>query len=86
MRLNFRGHKITGLLFFFIEEYLIYSVVLVSVVQQSDSAIHIYVFFFVIDYYKIVNVVPVLYSRTLLFICFIYSSVYLLGLPRWCKC
>ena len=73
-------------LLFYIRGQLINKIELVSGVQQSDSAIHIYVFFFVIDYYKIVNIVPVLYSRTLLFICFIYSSVYLLGLPRWCKC
>ena len=33
-------------LLFFIEVQLIYSVVLISAVQQSDSVIHIYTFFF----------------------------------------
>ena len=53
--------------------YAIYNVVLVSGVQQ-----YIYIFRFVsiIGYYKILF--PVLYSRSLLFIYFIYSSVYLL--------
>ena len=32
---------------FFIEVWLIYNVVLISAVQQSDSVIHIYTFFFV---------------------------------------
>ena len=35
---------ITSALLFFIEVYLIYSVVLSSAVQQSDSVIHIYPF------------------------------------------
>ena len=55
--------------------YAIYNVVLVSGVQQ-----YIYIFFFrfvsITGYYKILF--PVLYSRSLLFIYFIYSSVYLL--------
>ena len=33
---------------------------------------------FIIDYYKIPNIVPMLYSKSLLFICFMYSGVYLL--------
>ena len=50
---------------------------LVSGVQQRDSVIHIkYILFFIIGYYKISNIVPVLCSRTLLY--FAYSSLYLL--------
>ena len=43
---------------------MIYSVVLVSSVQQSDSVIHMYIyifsfrFFSLIGYYKILSVVP----------------------------
>ena len=54
---------------FLIEVYLIYNVVLVSGVQQMNSVIHIYIvglaFFTIIDYNKILNTVPVLYSRSL---------------------
>ena len=45
-----------------IEVQLIYNIVLVSGIQQSDSVIHMYIFFFrffsIIDYYKILNIVP----------------------------
>ena len=54
--------------------YVIYNIALVSGVQQ-----YIYIFFrfvSIIGYYKILF--PVLYSRSLLLIYFIYSSVYLL--------
>lgn len=48
-----------------IEVGLIYTVVLVSVTQQSDPFIYIHVQFFVsfsmIGYYKIVNIVPLVY-------------------------
>ena len=41
---------------------LIYNVVLISGIQQSDSCIYIYIFFFrffsIINYYKILNIVP----------------------------
>ena len=57
---------------FFVELQLIDNVVLVSGVQQSDSVIHTYIFFFrflsIIYYYKILNIVHVLYCRSLLFI------------------
>ena len=49
---------------FLIEVQLIYSVVLVSGVQQSDSVIHMYTnlfffrFFSIIGYYKILDIVP----------------------------
>ena len=50
------------LIYFFIEVQLIYNVVLVSGAQQSDSVIHIYLFFFrffsIIGYYRILNIVP----------------------------
>lgn len=39
---------------------------------------HTLFFGFIIGYYKMLNTVPVLYSRSLEFICLIYSSVYLL--------
>ena len=46
--------------FFLIEVQLIYNVVLVSGVQQSDSAIYIFFFrfFSLIDYYKILSIFP----------------------------
>ena len=81
--------------FFLIEVQLIYSVVLVSGVQQIDSVLYVYIYthiymyvhihiyilfrsFSIMVYYKVLNIVPVLYNRTLLFIYFIYSSVYIL--------
>ena len=52
----------TRVLFFFflMEVELIYHVVLVSGIKQSDSVIYIYFFrlFSIIGYYKILNVVP----------------------------
>ena len=42
----------------FMEISLIYNVVLVSVVQQSDSVIHTHIFFFIMIYYRILNIVP----------------------------
>ena len=46
----------------FIGVELLYNVVLVSGVQQSDSVIYIYIFFFrfffITGYYKILNIVP----------------------------
>ena len=53
----------------------------VSDVQWSDSDIHIDIFFrffSITGYYETLNIVPVVYSRALLFICFICSSLYLL--------
>ena len=55
----------------------------VSDIQQSDlyvynMYIHVYIFFLrlfsMIGYYKILNIVPLLYSKSLLFIYFIYSE------------
>ena len=47
---------------FFLIEVLIYNIVLVSGVQQSDSVIYAYLSFFrsfsLIGYYKILNIVP----------------------------
>ena len=49
-------------IFSFIEVYLIYNVVLVSAVQQSDSLIHIYIYIFIyfsiMVYQRILNIVP----------------------------
>ena len=46
---------------FLIGVWLIYNVVLVSDIQQSDSVIYIYLLFFrnfsIIDYFKILNIV-----------------------------
>ena len=41
--------------------------------------IYIYLIFFsIMTYYRILNIAPMLYNRTLLFTCFIYNSLYLL--------
>ena len=59
-----------------------HNVVLISVVQQSDSVTHIhtlfFVFFSVMAYHSILNIVPcaILYSRILLFICSAYTSLH----------
>ena len=39
---------------------------------------YIFRFFSMISYYKMLNIAPVLYSKSQLFICFTYSSLYLL--------
>ena len=60
---------------------MIYNVVLVSGVQQSDSVIHIAIIFQILfhtGYIRILIEFPVLYSRSLLITYFIYSSVYML--------
>lgn len=65
-----------------VEVCLIYSLMLASGVQQSDSVIHARVFslrFFSFRvYYKMLNIVPWAVSRSLLFICFTHVSMYLL--------
>ena len=58
-----------------------YIVVLIAGVQQSDSVMCTYAslflrFFYVLLKYQVYF--PVLYSRSLLIICFVYSSVYML--------
>ena len=53
-----------------------------TVSQQSDSVMCISIFFrffSIIGYYKILNIVPVLYSRTSLFMS--HMVVYIWGLP-----
>ena len=68
-------------LFLLTPPQLIYNIVLVSGVPQSDSVIHIHMYFsdsfplYIIMRYWIKF--PVLYSRSLLFTYFIYSNVYL---------
>ena len=52
-----------GVFFFFtiISETLLYNVVLVSAVQQSESVLYVYIVFrlsSIIGYYKILNIVP----------------------------
>ena len=61
------------------------NIVLVSDVQHRDLVIcyiYIYIFFFrfssLIDYYKMLSTVPVLYSGYLLVVYFKYSAVYML--------
>ena len=74
--LNLRSTQVLKLGFFSLfltEVQLIYSV---SGVQQSDSFIYIFISLQVIIRYGIQF--PVLYTRSLLLIYFIYSSVYLL--------
>ena len=67
---------------FDIRVYLIYNVVLVSSVRQSDSFIHIHIsilFQMLFPCSLLQNIeFPVLYRRSLLIIYFMYSSVYLL--------
>ena len=64
--------------------YLIYNVVLVSAVQQTDSLIHICILFFaffsIMFYHRILNRAPCACSRILLFTHFIYDSLHLLTL------
>ena len=47
---------------YFIEVYLIYNIVLISTVQQSDSVIPIhiflFIFFFIMVYHRMPNIVP----------------------------
>ena len=45
---------------------------------HTQICILLFRFFYIIGYYKILNTVPVLCSRSLLFICFINSCMYLL--------
>ena len=61
-------------LFVLIEVQVVYNVVLVSGVQQSDSVIHIFffTFFSLISYYKILSRVPCAIQQVLLVIYFIY--------------
>ena len=59
------------------------NVVLISAVQQSDSVIYVYyifsfMFFSVMVYIRILNIVPHAISRTLLLTYSIYNSLYLL--------
>ena len=63
----------------FIDVQLIYNIVLVSGVQQSDSVTHTYTFilFQTLFQYRLLGDIPVLYSSSL-FIYFIDSNVYML--------
>ena len=55
---------------------------LISTVQQSDCVMHIntflFKFFSIMVYHRVLNIVLILYSRTLLFIHLMYSSLHLL--------
>ena len=72
-------------LFFSMEVQLIYNFVLASGVQQSDSDIHIYTFFFIffsiMVYHRILNIVPCAIQQDIVFfllvIYFIHISVYM---------
>ena len=82
--------KETHILKNFIEVYLIYSVVLISATTEITAKwfsytyayIYIYKFFFIFSstmvYHRILNIVPMLYSRSLLLIHPIYNSLHLL--------
>ena len=69
-------------LFFFSPSHMLINVVLISATQQSDSVIHLYIFFFmfcsIVIYHRILIEFFVLYNRTLLFIHPLYNSLYLL--------
>ena len=39
----------------FIEEWLIYSVLLISAIQQSDSVIHMYILFYALFHYDLLQ-------------------------------
>ena len=79
-------------LVYFIDIQLIYNAVLITAVQQNDTVTHIYVcvyiyiyihtFFFILFsimvYHRVLNIVSVLYSITLLFSHPIYKSLHLL--------
>ena len=73
--------QVSSFLFFLIDVQLIYNVVSISAVQQSDSGIHIlrllFIFFSIMAYHRILNQFPVLHSRTL-FVHPIYNSLHLL--------
>ena len=43
---------------YFVEVQLIYNIVLISAVQQSDSVVHTYTFFSIMIYLRILNIVP----------------------------
>ena len=70
--------------YFLIEAQLIYSIVLVSGVQQWFSYVYIYIYIHILFHilfhynYKTLNIILLLHIRTLLFPLFIYSSLYLL--------
>ena len=68
---------------FYIRIWWIHSVGFVSDLWQSDSVMHIHDLFFFrlfpsVGYYGTLSSVPVLFSKSLLIICSVYSSVYLL--------
>ena len=67
-------------LFFFIKMYLIYNIVSIfSAVQQNDSVTHthiiFHILFFTMVYHRKLNIIPVLYSRTLFFIYCLYNCL-----------
>ena len=72
---------------------MIYNVVLVSGIQQSDLVLCIYIYYICIcsfsDSFPLEGITkywvqfPVLYSRSLLVICFIYGNVYMLIPNSW---
>ena len=43
---------------YFIQVYLIYSVVLISAVQKSDSVTHFFILFSIMIYHRILNIIP----------------------------
>ena len=68
---------------FFNISIVAYNIMLVSDVQHSDLVIcFIYIFFFrfssLTDYYKMLSIVPVLYSGSLFIVYFKHSTVYML--------
>ena len=60
-----------GFCLFSFEAALIYSVVVVSGIQQSDSIIYIFRLFFIIGYYKTLNIVPWTIQQDLIYVFYI---------------
>ena len=73
------------LLFFLIEVWLIYNVVLISAVQQSESVIHIYTFFFIffsiMVYPRTLNIVHCTTQQNLVVHLFYSLLVFDLSIP-----
>ena len=65
---------------YFIEVQLLYKVILISAVKQSDLVIDIFIFFSIMVYYKTQNIVHCAQRRALLFPHSMYNSLNLLVL------
>ena len=67
--------------YLFVQVELTYNIVLISAVQRSDSVIHIYIlfiFFSIMVYHKMLNMVPCAVGQDMLFIHSGHNSLHLL--------